>query len=456
MCTAFQKSITTPLPGFVIPLLVGVTTGVGVATGFASVGLQAYQQAQANKQVEEQEEILKLQKRLTLYQLKQFEEQEKVEKENDMFKTPTNIRMSAMTTRSMAQAANMQRSISNSNLLSNTGLGPIQRGNIVGSGAPIYRAPTHASLASSSASSAGSLDLFRADPRRLQPISPYTPVQNFDLADGGVLPRTGSRQSLFGSTESLSRQHGSFARNLQQRYQVPINMSDEFEMTYRGPARINPTAQDHYTSPQLYTNKRKLSPPTRPPGAVKRMAPPPPSAPSSHFYEYPLDIPPEPQFALPPRPTTSFLRTIRSIPRRIRSMVPARGSAALGENVPLLTHDDASVFSGVPGNVAGDVPPKLSLGQYLNKHKRRIAAIAAGTIGGAALVGGTIAGILGGGTKREKTMQRNESRGMFEQLSSGTGRQGGGGGVWWWWRWWFREIPANPSCSQTLWVIWIR
>src|SRR3977135_1599525 len=42
------------------------------------------------------------------------------------------------------------------------------------------------------------------------------------------------------------------------------------------------------------------------------------------------------------------------------------------------------------------------------------------------MVGGTVAGILSGSSKREKTMQGNEPRGMFEQLSSGSV---GGGGV---------------------------
>jgi hypothetical protein len=68
----------------------GIGTGIGAATGIAGIALQGYQTAQVNKQLPEQEELLKLQKKLTEYQLKQYEEQEKADKhkqEINMFKT---------------------------------------------------------------------------------------------------------------------------------------------------------------------------------------------------------------------------------------------------------------------------------------------------------------------------------------------------------------------------------
>jgi hypothetical protein len=132
---AFQKSINTPIPGFLIPLLLGIGTGVGAATGIAGVAIQGVQQAQLNAQLPKQEELLKLQKKVTQHQIGQYEEQEKADKkakEMAAFKTPLNIgNAGGMTTRSMAQSANLQRSISNANLIGNTPLGPIQRGNIL-------------------------------------------------------------------------------------------------------------------------------------------------------------------------------------------------------------------------------------------------------------------------------------------------------------------------------------
>ena len=383
MRVAFPKSVTTPLPALLIPILLGVTTALGAATGVASVGIQAYQQAQVNKQIEEQEEIARLQKRLTRHQLKQFEEQDKAEKEMNLFKTPMNI---GVTTRSMAQGANLQRSISNANLLSNTGLGPILRGNIVESGVPVMRNPMNLTLQSSTES----LDLFNrsATPRL---ISPY-----------------GSRQSLFGSTESLDRQHSAFARNLQARYPAIINLSDDMELRQRGPATMQPSAQEHFASPGLYSTPKtsRRETPLPPSSPSKRRAPPPPTALSEGIYEYPTDD------ILPlQRPSTSFLKTLKSIPRRIRGLFPPHTSN-LGENVPLLT-----------GGSGGG--RRTSLGRFLNTHKRKL-IIGGGILGGAAIVGGTVAGIFK--TKREKTMQGHEPRGMFEQLSRGSVGGGGGGG----------------------------
>lgn len=153
----------------------GIGTGIGAATGIAGIALQGYQTAQVNKQLPEQEELLKLQKKLTQYQLKQYEEQEKADKhkqEIEMFKTPANIGANiGMATRAMTQNANVQRSISNANLLSNSGLGAIQRGNIIGTGAPVaIRNPGY---------------------------TPYSSTESLSLLDRGP------RMNLTGSTTTL-------------------------------------------------------------------------------------------------------------------------------------------------------------------------------------------------------------------------------------------------------------
>jgi hypothetical protein len=92
----------------------------------------------------------------------------------------------------------------------------------------------------------------------------------------------------------------------------------------------------------------------------------------------------------------------------------------MGENEPLL-----------PRGLEDDdrPPPRMTIGRFLNKHKRGIIFGGAGVLGGAAIVGGIVGGILDNSTKREKTtMQSNEPRGMFEQLSAGPVSTSGGGG----------------------------
>jgi len=70
-----------------------------------------------------------------------------------------------------------------------------------------------------------------------------------------------------------------------------------------------------------------------------------------------------------------------------------------------------------------------SLGRFLNTHKRKL-IVGGGVIAGVAIVGGTVGGILSDSAKRQKTMQGNaESRGMFEQLSTGSISRVGVGGV---------------------------
>ena len=234
--------------------------------------------------MEEQEEIAKLQKRLTRYQLKQFEEQEKAEKEMNLFRSPTTVQ-AGMTTRYMAAGANLKRSISNATLLSNTGLGPIQRGNIVGTGVPIARTPSLHSASSRS------LDLMR--PYTMGDTSRFRTPPNFPQDVGGRLSvRTGSHQSLFGSTETLDRQHSAFARNLQARYQPLINLGDDMELRQRGPATIQSSVQEYFQpAPQqrmMSTPKAKfdIGSPFGSPKVIKRKAPPPPL--TEGLYEYPI------------------------------------------------------------------------------------------------------------------------------------------------------------------------
>jgi len=56
----------------------GVGTAAGVATGIAGLGIQGAQQAQLSKQIADQEQITALQMKLAQFQIKQFEDQEKL------------------------------------------------------------------------------------------------------------------------------------------------------------------------------------------------------------------------------------------------------------------------------------------------------------------------------------------------------------------------------------------
>ena len=95
-----------------------------------------------------------MQKKLSEHQIKQFEEAEKLKKQEEM-NTPMNFgARTGMMTRSMSGAVNMQRNINVANTLTNSGLGAIQRGGIMGVGAPIGFANR-----AFSASSLNSIDL---------------------------------------------------------------------------------------------------------------------------------------------------------------------------------------------------------------------------------------------------------------------------------------------------------
>ena len=115
----------------------------------------------------------------------------------------------------------------------------------------------------------------------------------------------------------------------------------------------------------------------------------------------------------PPVRNFSLAQSSRNIVRRIRTLFPRRHYDA---------EDRQSLLSG-----DGSGPTRRS---FFNRHKRKL--IIGGAIAGtAAVIGGTIAGIVTA-AKRKKTMQSNaaEPKGMFEQLSSSgpVSLRGGGGG----------------------------
>jgi hypothetical protein len=134
-----SKSLNTPLPAFVVPLILGVTGGVGAAAAVAGLGLQGAQHSQFIKQAKDQEELVDLQKKLSKHQLKQYEDIEK-----EMFSRPLNTRTvtpSNMVTRSMTASTSMLQNTAMANNLSNTPIGPIQRGGIPRGGVinPAYK-----------------------------------------------------------------------------------------------------------------------------------------------------------------------------------------------------------------------------------------------------------------------------------------------------------------------------
>jgi hypothetical protein len=231
--------------------------------------------------------------------------------------------------------------------------------------------------------------------------------------------------------------------------QGPLNNFDDgMELTYRGPATLRPSAQLYTTSPKIFTT----------PKTSKRQAPG-PSTQSRGAYDNPqqfnlnlgydgIDILGRP---LPPgspsqRPSAQLLKAIKRIPDRVRGLIPVN----IGESVrgipgrirDMLPH--AETIRSVPRRIRGMFPIRaaangenapligqrrrlVSFGKFLNTHKRKL-IIGGGVIGGAAIVGGTIAGIQS--AKRRKSMQVNgENTGMFQKLTTGAmGSSGFGGG----------------------------
>ena len=157
MRITLEEDLNTPLPAL-IPVIIGVAAAVGTAAAVAGVTIQGVQHTQLMKQIKKQEEITKLQKKLTEYQLKQFEESEKSKKVEEAMNTLMNLNLNAgrvgMMTRNMTNALTMQRNITATNTMTNIGLGAIQRGSIVGTATP-YVNPAYRG----SSSSGQSLDL---------------------------------------------------------------------------------------------------------------------------------------------------------------------------------------------------------------------------------------------------------------------------------------------------------
>jgi hypothetical protein len=374
-----------------------VGTAVGCATGIAGVSLQGYQVAQANQQLPEQEEFLKLQKKIAQHQLRQYEDQEKAEKqqqrEQNMYKTPTNI-VTGMTTRSMAQGANLQHGISNASLISNTSLGPIQRGNITGTAVPLARNQLLSPYASSE--SIPMID------RRLQlNLTGSTTTLNSGS-------RAGSIRSFLGSTDSLDHAHPQFARRLQGT--LAPSYGEQIEL-----ASLHPS-QQFGSSSRLYGRPATTHSSY---GSISSFS----NFNDAGFRPFGHTLPPG---TVTQRPSAQLLKTIQRIPERIRGLFPnntaqrmrslfAIRASANGESAPLLG-------GGGGGRMT-------SMGRFLNTHKRKL--ITAGAIvGGAAIVGATVGGILD--AKRRKMMQPSETAGLFQQLTTGgtpaSGAFGGGGG----------------------------
>src|SRR5271156_2264125 len=239
-------------------------------------------------------------------------------------------------------------------------------------------------------------------------------------------------------------------------------MQEDFDLGYRAP-QIRPSTQEHFSSPRVkmpgvhVPNTSELNL-TSPSGLA-------------NFED-----------VVPARVsrTTAIRNAFKGIPQKLRKILPRRAAT---ERTPLLhnnffgidSDDEETSFGGPPvlhgpgsmpraqyikfANMGGmkypnlreafgkpfkrsarvtpaesmpllpgepelPIAPRRSLGAFLNTHKRKL--IVGGVIGGAAIAG-TVGGILS--SKRRKTMQSNESAGLFERLSAGpVSRSGGGGG----------------------------
>ena len=179
-----------------------MTGAIAAATGLAGLELQVAQHAQITKQIREQEELAKLQKQLSLFQIKQFEEAER-EKLSQLDSMRGMAFTGGMTTRSMSNAANMQRNYNMANQLTNTAIGPIQRGAIVGTGAPIMRGPVvnpqyMNSMESIDLGIRGALQRSMRGSGSVQSL--YSNEQPFM-----PIPRTPAQQNLTRSFESMGR-----------------------------------------------------------------------------------------------------------------------------------------------------------------------------------------------------------------------------------------------------------
>src|SRR2546428_7685225 len=127
-----RNGIKTPIPSFVIPLILVVTGGLAAATGLAGLGIQGAQHHQYTTQLEEQRELSKIHKKLAEYQLKQIEEAEKKKKldslNNSFGMRGSNIPMTTTPAggggymlRSITNSANLQRNLNLTNTIANQG-----------------------------------------------------------------------------------------------------------------------------------------------------------------------------------------------------------------------------------------------------------------------------------------------------------------------------------------------
>ena len=381
-----------------------------------------------------------------------------------MFNRPLSISGSmgsGMTTRSMATAQAFNRNLNAYNTISNSALGPIQRG--MGSGASIFG--NNAALRMQNLSNSH---------------SPFTSTQSLNqTAETSFTPlaqRNSTQSSLIGSTDSLGSRLNLGGRILNPRYATPVtgptfemqdinlnssrsfkNVFDPmasfarrpklapFRMIGKIPARNAPAAQlqrdpaVHYkvndenvnidlgqrrVGPFQTLRQRHLFGQLR----GRQQASAAPGSLDSLMHYMPDEVDDDnvnmPHMR-PPRQASrvsNFLRLARShMPIRIRGGGADREGLA-GDN---------------------NVARRASLGTFMNRHKRRL-LIAGGIIGGVALIGGAIAGGISASKKRrEDEMQGydndRKAKGLFEQLSAGgdsgsgdygavSGGGGGGGG----------------------------
>ena len=385
-----RKGFTTPVQ--LIPLILGITGAVGAATGVAGLALQGVQQGQLTKQLTEQEELSKLQKKLGEYQLKQYEE---------MYNAPK----IPMTTRSMTAAQTVQRNLNVANTITNTGLGTIQRGNIINTTAQVHGFNN----------AAANLET---------PINQFRPM------------RSAQQNNLMRNSVDLatsSRGFGNLAYNAGDMFDTPLVQSRASSVASRRaavdfnrmstPAVMNATQNIEMSRLQSPTQRfRQPTGTFNPKPAVTQ--------PAIRYHagnEYVnIDlqehIPASRRLNLQPRRFSSMLQTMRNrIVRGVQRERDVRGYRGERQRLLLQGFEDEPVLPRRP----------FAMGNFLNRYKRRL-AVGAGIVGGAALLGGTIAGIA---SKRKKTMQSNEPSGMFERLSTvGTttyagGGVGGGGGA---------------------------
>ena len=122
-----------------LPIIFGISAAIGAATGIAGLAIQGTQHAYFLEQFAEQKELARLQKLLSEFQIKQFEDAAKekaiADKANKFnssigmrssFPIPTST--SSMVLRSATNAANFQRNLNVANVINSNNLANIPRG----------------------------------------------------------------------------------------------------------------------------------------------------------------------------------------------------------------------------------------------------------------------------------------------------------------------------------------